>query len=208
MFGWKHCVECQRAYVKKHDGVDIPPPPANLPPGVVPGQVVHQHGNVGCAACQAGEVIVGPVTYVDQAPPGHAVVGGPMMVANNPGYAVVGGAMPAGMPGLEPTPVGVANATANQWNGSRMAAAGPRGAGPYDPSVMPTSTIPPQTALGNPAGNRPHVLSHMLGFGGLAKRHREAREDKDREHHAAIAYDPPAKAVTELPASMVYGQGH
>ena len=27
LFGWRHCVECQRAWAKKHDGVDVPPPP-------------------------------------------------------------------------------------------------------------------------------------------------------------------------------------
>ncbi len=27
LFAWRHCVECQRAWAKKHDGVDIPPRP-------------------------------------------------------------------------------------------------------------------------------------------------------------------------------------
>ena len=27
LFGWRHCVECQRAYAKKHYGVDVPPRP-------------------------------------------------------------------------------------------------------------------------------------------------------------------------------------
>ena len=27
LFGRRHCVECQRAYVKSHDGVDVPAPP-------------------------------------------------------------------------------------------------------------------------------------------------------------------------------------
>ena len=31
LFGWRHCVECQRAWVKKHDGVDVPPPPSGSP---------------------------------------------------------------------------------------------------------------------------------------------------------------------------------
>ncbi len=83
LFGWRHCVECQRAWAKKHDGVDVPPPPSNVPAGVVPGQVVHDHSpGAGCAACQAGAVVTGPVTVVESYPPGHAVVGGPAMAAN------------------------------------------------------------------------------------------------------------------------------
>ena len=128
LFGYRHCVECQRAYVKAHDGVNVPPPPSALPPGAIPGAVVYQQGaaapgavvyqngaaapvaavhqhvavaNGGCAACQAGEVIVGPVTYIDQGAPGHAVVGGQVLMADAPGHAVVGGAMP-GMPGFDP----------------------------------------------------------------------------------------------------------
>ena len=34
---------------------------------------------------------------------------------------------------------------------------------------------------------------------------RRAEEDKERQKHAAIAYDQPGAKVTELPASMVYG---
>ena len=29
LFGRRHCVECQRAYAKAHDGIDIPPPPSS-----------------------------------------------------------------------------------------------------------------------------------------------------------------------------------
>ena len=31
LFGRRHCVECQRAYVKAHDGVDIAAPPSSRP---------------------------------------------------------------------------------------------------------------------------------------------------------------------------------
>ena len=31
LFGRRHCVECQRAYVKAHDGVDVPAPPSIAP---------------------------------------------------------------------------------------------------------------------------------------------------------------------------------
>src|SRR4051812_20586241 len=109
LFGYRHCVECQRAYVQAHDGVNVPPPPSTLPPGTIPGaavyqqgaaapgSVVYQHGaaaNGVCAACQAGEVVVGPVTYIDQGAPGHAIVGGQVVMGAAPGHAVGGGAMP------------------------------------------------------------------------------------------------------------------
>ena len=51
------------------------------------------------------------------------------------------------------------------------------GAG-YDPSVMPSSMIPAQTALDGGTNDRPHVISHLFGFGGITRHRREAREDK------------------------------
>jgi hypothetical protein len=67
--------------------------------------------------------------------------------------------------------------------------------------------IPPQTALDSQTANRPHILSHLLGVGGIRKHIRESREDKGREAHASIAYDAPTQPVNELPASVVYGKG-
>jgi hypothetical protein len=67
--------------------------------------------------------------------------------------------------------------------------------------------IPAQTALAGPSAGRPHIISHLLGYGGLARHHREVREDKQREAHAAISYNPPNQQVNELPASVVYGKG-
>jgi hypothetical protein len=64
--------------------------------------------------------------------------------------------------------------------------------------------IPAQTALSNPSAGRPHIISHLFGFGGLARHHREVRQDKAREAHAAIAYSRPNEQVNELPASVVY----
>ena len=78
------------------------------------------------------------------------------------------------------------------------------GAGGFDPSVVPTSIPPAQVALEGPGHDRPHVIGHLLGipkFGAI----RREREDKERQKHAAIAYDQPGAKVTELPASMVYG---
>ena len=60
LFGRRHCVECQRAYVKAHDGIDIP-----APPPVEPGAMVHNHAMAApgssCAACQGNAVVTGPV---------------------------------------------------------------------------------------------------------------------------------------------------
>jgi hypothetical protein len=191
--------------------VDVPPPPSALPAGAIPAAAVHQHGapaNGICTACQAGEVIVGPVTYIDQGGPGHAVVGGQVVMADAAGHAVVGGAMP-GMAGFDPAPIGMARATQGPWAGPRMAGGGAPGSSPYDPAVRQSSAIPPQTAIDNASTGRPHVISHLFGIGAVTRAHRQAREDKEKQQHASIAYDPPAQAVNELPASMVYGsKGH
>jgi hypothetical protein len=111
------------------------------------------------------------------------------------------------MPGADPAPIGMARSTQGQWGGPRMAAAGPRGSSPYDPAVRPSSMIPPQTAIDNASTGRPHVISHLLGIGGATRHYLQAREDRQREQHASIAYDPPSQPVAELPASMVYGRG-
>lgn len=196
LFGWRHCVECQRAYVKKHDGVDVPPPPSAFPPGVVVTQVAHDHKQgVACAACEAGAVPIAPVTMAGAYPPGHASMGGPEMAGNfAPGYASVG----------DPTPVGVARNWQGAASGPKVAAAGRA----YDPTVMPSSMIPPQTAIAGGGSGRPHVISHLLGVGGMTRHAREARAQRQREAHASIAYDAPGQPVTELPASAVYGKGH
>ncbi len=81
------------------------------------------------------------------------------------------------------------------------------GAG-YDPSVMPSSMIPAQTALDGATNDRPHVISHLFGFGGISTAQARGPRRQAREQHASIAYDPPAQPVTELPSSLVYGKGH
>jgi hypothetical protein len=202
LFGRRHCVECQRAYVKAHDGVDVGAPPV-LPPGAtIQGPVLAaQVGS--CAVCQGSGTVSGPVMMANGSAPGYAVVDGQTMMAdaNAPGYAVVGG-----VAGADPSPIGVSRSGQDP----RMAAMGPRpGAGAYDPSVVPTSVPPAQVAVAGPGHDRPHVIGHLLGipkFGGL----RREREDKERQKHAAIAYDQPGTKVTELPASMVYSDksGH
>lgn len=175
----RHCVECQRAYVKKHDGVDIPPPPGY--PGGPP-------------MSGAGTVVSGPVAM---GAPGYAVVGGP---EGAPGYAVVNG------DGTDPTPIGVARGAQMAMADPRMAPAVPRhGAGSYDPAVMQTSVPPPPTPMSGPGHNRPKVISHIFGLPILGQHHQE-RVEKRRARHSAIVYGDPNQKVAELPASVVYGQ--
>jgi hypothetical protein len=210
LFGWRHCVECQRAWAKKHDGVDVPPPPSSPAAAAMAGTIVHDHNQgTPCAACQVGTVLSGPGSVVESYPPGHAVVGGPVLAGDlPPGYAVVGGGGPQ-MAGVDPTPVGVSRAGQTQWNSPRLASMPPGpGVGSYDPSVQPSSMIPPQTALDNQTTTRPHILSHLFGIGGISRHIREAREDRARDAHASIAYDSSSQPVTALPASAVYGKGH
>jgi hypothetical protein len=188
LLGRRHCVECQRAYVKAHDGVDIPPPPG-YPGGLI----------------QGGTIVPGSIVIQDAQGPGYAVVGGPGS-PDQAGYAVVGGG-PA--PGAEPTPIGVAKGTQYPWADPRMAAMPHRpGAGPYDPAVMPSSLPPPQTAMNGPGHDRPHLISHLFGLPKFGSYWRE-RDERRREQHASIAYDQPNQQVKELPASVVYGRsGH
>ncbi len=210
LFGWRHCVECQRAYAKKRDGVDVPPPPSTPAGAAMAGTVVQdQNLGAGCAVCPAGTAVSGPVSVVESYAPGHAVVGGPVLAGNlPPGYAVVGGDGPVPM-GVDPTPVGVSRAVQSHWNNPRLASMPPRaGVAPYDPSVQPSSMIPPQTALDTQTATRPHILSHLFGIGGISRHIREAREDQARDAHASIAYDALSPPVNEVPSSVVYGKGH
>jgi hypothetical protein len=149
-----------------------------------------------------GAIVSGTVVMQDSQTPGYAVVGDPRSGEEAPGYAAVGGPGSLG----DPAPIGIARGGQNLWVDPRMAAAGPRpGAGPYDPAVMPSSLIPPQSAMSGPGHDRPHVLSHLFGLPRFG-RHWEEREAKRREQHASIAYDQPNQVVGELPASVVYGK--
>ena len=222
LFGWQRCTECQRARAKSRDGVDVPPPPSasSLPPGtVVPGAIVYGHPHGGathansqpgtCVACEqaaAGTVVTsGPVVISDSNAPGYASVGGP----SAPGYASVGGPAPVGGDG-GPAPVGVARAHTGQP--SPIAARSPLGT--HDSSVMPTSAAIPAapTPMGDDGPTKPHVIGHLFGFSQMAKDYRDRRaqrSQKEREAHAAIAYDEKSQPLTEIPASMVYGNdGH
>jgi hypothetical protein len=89
LFGRRHCVECQRAYVKAHDGIDVP-----APPPIEAGAMVHNHAMAqpgSCPTCQGSAGATGPGLMADAHAPGYAVVGGAesMASAGAPGYAVV-----------------------------------------------------------------------------------------------------------------------
>ncbi len=205
LFGWRHCVICQRARAKAESGVNVPPPPSAVPAPVVAGvhdQVMLAPGAT-CPTCQGQVVMAGPITIIDHSVPGYAVVGQPGAVA--PGYAVVGG--PAGV-GADPAPIGVARNSQAPWADPRMAAVRPRpGSSPYDPAVVPTNLPPGQVALSGPGHDRPHIISHVLGLPKLGQHHRE-REEKERQKHASIAYGDSSRSVSELPASMVYDKNN
>ncbi len=196
LFGRRHCVECQRAYAKAHDGVDVPAPPS-LEPGVQ-GQVVGEGAY--CPTCQGHMVTSGPATGHDSHAAGYAVVGGPG--GEVPGYAVVGEAMV----GAEPVPVGVSKMRTKGAD-PRMAAMGARpGNGTVDPAVVPTNIPPAQAAVVSSSSGRPHIISHLFGLP-MVGAHRREREEREREKHASIAYGESQQAVTDLPASVVYGKG-
>ncbi|WP_165073465.1 hypothetical protein [Paludisphaera rhizosphaerae] len=226
LLGRMNCTECQRQRAMERDGIKVPPPPA-MPAAVAAHQHSHGHvhaqpapaaaapGSTGCVACEAdaaamgGTIVPGSIVVTDSAamPPGRAVVGGTAVASEFPtGRAVVGGA--------EPTPVGMARASQGNFTPVAGALAANRGAqgAPRDPSVMPSSMIPPaQTAVGADSGvPRPHIIKHALDLpdlGGIRRSVRQNRERASRESHASISYDAPNGKVDELPASMVYGKG-
>lgn len=224
LLGRRNCNECQRQRAMERDGINVPPPPA-MPAAIAAHQRGHAHahataapagaaGTTGCVACEAdaaamgGTIVPGSIVVTDSAsmPPGRAVVGGTEVAADFPaGRAVVGGP--------EPSPVGVARASQGNFTPVAAAVAAGGTQGPLrDPSVMPSSMIPPaQTAIGADTGTpRPRIIKHMLDLpdlGGIGRSVRANRSRASREAHAAISYDAPNGKVDELPASMVYGKG-
>ena len=192
LFGWKHCVECQRARVKAQDGIDIPPPPTQT-------GMVYQG-----QAIMSGPMIMGDPRgmVVNESQEGGYAVVGPGAPQDGEGYAVVGGPSPT----ADPTPIGLARGSQNSWGDPRMAAMSMRpGGGPYDPSVVPSSLPPAPSAVASPRHDRPHIISHLFGIP-LVGTHRRERDQRNREQHAAIAYGDSKQKVTELPASVVYGR--
>ena len=144
LFGRRHCVECQRAYVKAHDGVDIPAPPP-IDAGGAQGQVI-----VGahCPTCQGehGRVGTGREPRLTRS----RICGGRRLWRSRrpdaPGYAVVGEAIV----GSEPAPIGVAKAHTHGATDPRMAAMGGSSRrGTVDPSVVPDQSA---ACPGRPGG--------------------------------------------------------
>lgn len=220
LLGRRSCTECQRARAKARDGVDVPPPPSAMPAGVAQHGHGHGHGQAapavapgssGCIECEqdaaamGGTLVPGSIVVSDSrvAPPGRAVVGGGETIAAEfpAGRAVVG---------AEPAPIGAARAS--QGNFTPVAGAMAASAAPRDPSVMPSSLIPPQTAIGGDNDTkRPKIITHLLDIPDLSRIGRVARENRERakrENHASISYGEGNGPVTELPASVVFGKGH
>jgi hypothetical protein len=201
LFGRRHCVECQRAYAKSHDGVDVPAPPPIEAAGMQ-GQVMNKGAY--CPTCQGNLVVSGPVTSHDPHAPGYAVVGGPVGPGgpDAPGYAVIGEAIG----GAEPAPVGLAKARTNGPTGPRTAAMqGRPGGGPVDPSVVPTNIPPAPDPMAGPGHNRPRIISHLFGLPNWGQTWRD-REERERQKHASISFGQNDHPAMDVPASVVYKQ--
>jgi len=194
LMGWRHCTECQRARALARDGVNVPPPPTALPPGAVVEHVGHD-GHDGHFHAEGVVIQEGPIVLEGAYPPGQAVVGGDPSFASMPaGRAVVGG-------GADPAPVGVSRAAEGNFTPVGNVASN----APRDPSVTPTSIPPAQTAVGGSVGARPRIIAHLLGLPDLRRLRRDRQAYLSREGHASISYGDGINPVTELPASMVYG---
>ena len=115
------------------------------------------------------------------------------MAGGETGYAVIGN---------DPAPIGMVE--------PRLAAAGPAMglAGSRDPSVMPTaSASSPSDPLMPSVESKPHILTHLFGLSALGRDRAIARERRDEEKHARIAYgEANTEPVQNVPASMVYGR--
>ncbi len=83
LFGWRHCVICQRARAKAESGIDVPPPPSLTPAAGMQGPVAGAHSHAviapgaACSVCQGQVVMTGPTTIIENQTPGYAVMGGP-----------------------------------------------------------------------------------------------------------------------------------
>ena len=83
-----------------------------------------------------------------------------------------------------------------------------RRAAPYDPSVQPSSMIPPQTALDTANDDAVLTFSAISSVSeASAGTSGRQREDKERDAHASIAYDTPSQPVNEVPAVGGLRQG-
>lgn len=75
------------------------------------------------------------------------------------------------------------------------------------PGARPMAAAPSNPWMSPGPRRRTSVLGHMLGLGAFG-RLREARAERAAAAHAAIPMGKTSSGpVTELPASLVYGQG-
>ncbi len=233
LFGARHCPECQRMRFKARYGTEPPPIPTTPPEIAAQAQAgphTHAHvhnqqgaiqsmmvqrgaavapGSTGCIECErdaaamGGTIVPGSIVVTDSGtalPPGRAVVGGEAMAAQFPaGRAVVGAA---------PEPIGAARASQGHFTPVAGAMAAGGGA-PRDPSVARSALLPAQTPVGTHHGvPRPRIIGHLLDIPDLTRIGRGRRERSERaarSAHASVSYGDSAGPVTDLPASMVYG---
>ncbi|WP_422927400.1 hypothetical protein [Singulisphaera sp. PoT] len=230
------CPACQYKQAMA-DGASVPPPPgmptatqiSQVEKGkmVVEGQGTAKFRSNSGALSSGAEIYVSngsgqPVlldrrqvtpemaSFLNQLP---TPANGSLMVnaSDLPGYVVSKGEAPGVAvaditgEGSGPAPVGV---SANRGGPLRMA--GRRQAAPTDGSVTPTSMPAASNPIDpGPSGN-PKILMHLFGVSAFTRDIREGfqmNEQKKRDKHAAISYDAAAQKVTDLPASVVYGQG-
>ena len=171
LFGRRHCVECQRAYVKAHDGVDVPAPPADR------GRCDDARSGCWPPRLRACARLPGERSCVGTGHDGQRVRSW-LRGGRRPGHdgqRQCTGLCRCGWHRVRST--SRARSVSREPVRIRgMAAMGPRpGAGAYDPSVVPTSIPPAQVALAGPGHDRPHVIGHLLGipkFGSNAARTR------------------------------------
>ncbi|GAC1471454.1 MAG: hypothetical protein NVSMB9_17650 [Isosphaeraceae bacterium] len=175
------CPACQRQKLISSGVRNVPLPPS-LPQGrPVPGETCSKCGDV--AAVIAGPISPNSPRMANNAPPGHAVVGGPQ-----PQFLA---------DGMGPVPIGLSQ--------TRLAASAPSGVpGARDTSVMQTSM---GTDPVSPKEHRnPRVVSHLLGFSSIGRDRSESRQRRKLEKHASIPYGYQPQAVHDLPASAVFGR--
>lgn len=181
-----------------------------------------------CAVCeQAAASHTSPGNHAHNAEsPGYASVGG-----EAPGYASVGGGNRAAYASAEPAPIGVVQ-TNYSAGGAMNAPVGQAGMGVGMPmgmdarmSMAPNPAMGMGMGMGMPGGprpgmipapptppdmgaaHRPRIFGTLFGVPKFGE-YRKMRRAESRSQHAAIAYDSAAAAVTDVPASAVYQNGH
>lgn len=189
----KLCGECQRAKLLFDKGVNVSPPPA-LPPGTPV-----RNGN--CTRCGRPAVVVsGPLTPSRAIPPSGGMMPGAM--ANEaPGRASTIEEVNFASNGVDPTPIGVVQP--RLMTAMPVPSGAPRGA--MDPAVMAASATVSEP-VGMAKTNRPHIVSHLLGFSEYGRERKERKERVSRESHAMIPYGQAPEAIHDVPASVVFGK--